>query len=119
MKILPLIILIASMALTGCERKSSNETIRREGQPGYFHVPNEDPAMDKAIQTARASVDSFIAALKAPTSTQGSFTVKKPFKDGEQVEHIWLSDASFDGTPFSGRVDNEPVDVKNVKLGQT
>ena len=39
--------------------------------------------------------------------------------DGEQVEHIWLSNPSFDGTRFSGRVDNEPVDVKNVKMGQT
>jgi uncharacterized protein YegJ (DUF2314 family) len=44
--------------------------------------------------------------------------VKKPFKDGEQVEPIWLSNATFDGTQFSGRVDNEPVNVTNVKLSQ-
>ena len=120
MKTLPLTILIASLALAACDsKKSSSETIRREGQPDYVHVPDKDPEMDKAIQTARDSVDTFIAALKAPAAGQGNFTVKKPFKDGEQVEHIWLSNATFDGTQFSGRVDNEPVDVKNVKLGQT
>ncbi len=120
MKTLPLTILIASLAFTACDsKKSNNDTVRREGQPDYVHVADKDPEMDKAIQTARESVDTFIAALKAPAAGQGNFTVKKPFKDGEQVEHIWLSNASFDGTQFSGRVDNEPVDVKNVKMGQT
>ena len=68
------------------------------------------------MQAARRSVDVFIAALRAPTDEQTSFSVKKPFKDGDQVKHIWLSDASFDGSKFHGRVNNEPVDVKNVKL---
>lgn len=83
-----------------------------------FPFPNKAPEMDKAIQTARDSVDTFIAALKSPAPGRVSFTVKKPFKDGGQVEHIWLSNASFDGTRFSGRVDNEPADVKNVRFGQ-
>ena len=84
-----------------------------------IRVPGEDPGMNKAIQTARDTVHTFIMALRSPTATQNSFTVKKPFKHGEQFEHIWLSDASFDGIQFSGRVDNEPVDVTNVTIGQT
>lgn len=120
MKKLPITILISSLVLAACNpKKSGNETIKREGQPDYIHVADEDPEMDKAIQTARDSVDTFITALKAPVAGQSNFTVKKPFKDGEMVEHIWLSNATFDGTQFSGRVDNEPVDVKNVKMGQT
>lgn len=112
-------ILIACLAFTACDSKQSgNETVRREGQPDYVYIPNKAPEMDKAIQTARDSVDTFIAALKSPAPGRGSFTVKKPFKDGGQVEHIWLSNASFDGTRFSGRVDNEPADVKNVRFGQ-
>ena len=118
MKTLLLTFLTASLALTAC-KKSSNETTRRVGQPDYIHIPDKAPEMDSAIQTARDSVETFITALKAPAAGQGNFTIKKPFKDGEQVEHIWLSNASYDGTQFSGRVDNEPVDVKNVKLGQT
>jgi uncharacterized protein YegJ (DUF2314 family) len=119
-KAVPLSVLIALLVFTACDsKKSSNETILRDGQPDYIRVLDQDPEMNKAIQTARDSVDTFIAALKAPAPGRGNFTVKKPFKDGEMVEHIWLSNASFDGTQFSGQVDNEPVDVKNVKLGQT
>jgi len=82
-------------------------------------LQRDDPEMNKAMQTARDTMDTFITALRARTATQANFSVKKPFKAGEKVEHIWLSDASFDGSQFSGRVDNEPVDVKSVKLGET
>jgi uncharacterized protein YegJ (DUF2314 family) len=109
------------LALTGCgsSEKPGGEIIRRDGQPDYTRLQGEDPEMAKAIQTARETVGTFIAALKNPTAKQTSFSIKNAFKDGEQVEHIWLSNPSFDGTKFSGRVDNEPVDVKNVKLGET
>ena len=120
MKTARLTILIASLAFTACQSKRSrNEIVRREGQPDYIRFAEKDPEMDKAIQTARESVDTFIAALKAPTANRSNFAVKKSFKDGDQVEDIWLSDASFNGRQFSGRVDNEPADVKNVQIGQT
>jgi uncharacterized protein YegJ (DUF2314 family) len=120
MKLPYLALLCVPLALIACDSKQPPpEAVHREGQPDYIRSPDKDPEMDKAVQTARETVDTFVAALKAPTANQTSFTVKKPFKDGEQVEHIWLSNASFDGTKFSGRVDNEPVDVKNVKMGET
>lgn len=117
MKILPFTTMVALLAVTAC-KKSGSEPVRREDQPDLVHVSRNDPAMSKAVQTARNSVETFITALKAPAAGQGNFTVKKPFKDGVRVEHIWLSNASFDGARFTGRVDNEPVDVTNVKMGQ-
>jgi uncharacterized protein YegJ (DUF2314 family) len=120
MKLRPFAVLCVMVALAGCDsKKPEAEIVRREGQPDYSRVPDQDQEMEKAVQKARESVGTFIAALGAPTAQQTSFTVKKPFKDGDKVEHIWLSNPSFDGTKFSGRVDNEPVDVKNVKLGET
>jgi uncharacterized protein YegJ (DUF2314 family) len=108
------------LVLAGCGSKNPDgETVRRPGQPNYSRLPDKDPEMDRAIQTARETVETFIAALKAPTAKQTDFCVKKAFKDGAQVEHIWLSDTSFNGSTFSGRVDNEPVDVKTVRLGET
>jgi uncharacterized protein YegJ (DUF2314 family) len=44
--------------------------------------------------------------------------VKKPFVEGDKVEHIWLTEVSFDGHLFHGKVDNEPVDIKGARLGQ-
>lgn len=109
-----------TLVLLGCDSKQPrDETVHREGQPDFSRTRDGDPEMEKAIQTARKSVDSFIAALKTPSAEQAGFSVKKPFIDGGTVEHIWLSGVSFDGTRFRGRVDNEPVDVKNVKMGET
>ena len=116
--LLSLILVAAAFTLSSCDsKKSTSQTVHREGQPDYVRVPETDPEMDRAIQSAHDSVDTFILALRNRAPTQVGFSVKKPFKDGTQVEHIWLSDASFDGTVFRGRVDNEPVDVTNVKLG--
>lgn len=74
--------------------------------------------MVKAIQTARSTVDQFAAAVSAPKAGQESFACKKPFTEGDTVEHMWITDVSFDGARFRGTVNNEPVEVKNVKLGQ-
>ncbi len=81
-------------------------------------VPDDDPQMNAAIQKARAGVDAFIAALKSPKATQSGFSIKFPFKDGKETEHIWLSPITFDGGKFHGVVNNDPELVKNVKLGQ-
>lgn len=122
---------IASMCLIlplpGCDRplpgaddvKPADAVVRRDGQPDMIRVADDDPEMHQAIAEARRTVATIIAALKAPKPTQQAFAVKKPFREGDVVEHIWLSDISFDGTTFKGRVDNEPVDVKNVKAGAT
>jgi uncharacterized protein YegJ (DUF2314 family) len=78
-----------------------------------------DPKMNAAMDKARGSVKSFIAALKAPKAGQSGFSVKMAFTDGDQTEHMWLSPVSYDGTKFSGTVNNTPEMVKNVKIGQT
>ena len=82
------------------------------------YVAKDDPKMSAAIDKARATAPTFIAALKAPKASQSGFSVKMGFKDGEQVEHMWLSPVRFDGTKFHGTVNNQPEKVTNVKLGQ-
>jgi uncharacterized protein YegJ (DUF2314 family) len=46
-----------------------------------------------------------------------AFAIKKPFTAGKGDEHIWLNEVSWDGKVFSAVVNNEPVDTKEVKLG--
>ena len=56
--------------------------------------------------------------MKSPKPNQSGFAVKKKFPiRGDEGEHIWLTELTYDGKEFHGRVNNEPVDVKNVKLG--
>ncbi len=107
-------------SLIGCaDQPNPGATVKRVGEPDVVRVSETDVQMEKAIQTARKSVGKLVAVLKAPKMTQQGFSVKKPFPVGESAEHIWLSDIAFDGQKFTGRVANEPVDVQNVKLGDS
>lgn len=97
---------------------SSGGIIRREGEPDCVQITEDNKEMDRAVQTARKAVSEFVAVLRSPEGNQSRFAVKKPFVEGDKVEHIWLNEVSFDGRLFHGKVDNEPVDIKGVRLGQ-
>jgi len=114
--------LVAVLALASCHKPKPSNVVRREGKPDYIRVEGKEQAkMEQAIERARKEIDTFIAALANPKPTQSHLSVKKPFswKNGDETnyEHIWLSDVTFKEGVFHGRVGNEPVDVKDVKLG--
>ncbi|HEV8071908.1 MAG TPA: DUF2314 domain-containing protein [Planctomycetaceae bacterium] len=95
----------------GCSHTKSPDKV--------IHVRPDDPRMNAAIEKARASVGTFIAALQSPKPGQVGFGVKAKFTDGRHDEHIWLDDVTYDGVNFQGTIGNEPEMVNNVKNGQT
>ena len=80
-------------------------------------VAANDPRMNAAMEKARSTCKEFTAALANKKPGQGGYSVKVAVKDGEQVEHMWLSDVQFDGTKFTGRIGNAPEMVKTVGIG--
>lgn len=119
-----LVALFFALTLAGCRSKTesdapvaSTSSAQPQAAPPIVRVAAKDPQMEKAIADARQSVGKFIVALQSPTAKQSGFSVKKPFKTAQGVEHIWLSEVSFDGQKFKGRVANAPARVKGVKLG--
>src|SRR5947209_7094276 len=91
---------------------------RRAAADQVIAVPADDARMNAAIAKARATVGTFVTALRAPTASQSSFSIKIPISNGDDREHFWLSDVRYDGTVFSGKIDNEPATVTTVKIGQ-
>ena len=81
-------------------------------------VSGDDARMNAAIAKARATVGTFVTALRAPKKSQSRFSVKIPIPNGNGSEHFWLSDVRYDGSVFSGKIDNDPETVNTVKLGQ-
>ena len=119
---LPLI--TAASLLLGCalhaQAKAAPEAgsvIKRPGQPDCLHVTDDHKEMAAAVQKARKTMDKLIAAVRSPKSNQSRFAVKKPFIEGSKVEHLWVKQLSFDGKVFRGRIDNTPVGLKRVRLG--
>jgi uncharacterized protein YegJ (DUF2314 family) len=106
------------LAIAGCGE--GDEVVKRSGEPDYVRVKAGSDKMEVAIRQARETVQTFLGALQSPLPGMSSFSVKKKFAVGKDGgEHIWLSDVSWDPERklIRGTVNNEPVDTKEVKLG--
>jgi uncharacterized protein YegJ (DUF2314 family) len=113
------IVLTVVLALSGCGRSSDN-VVKRSGEPDMISVTADDSAMNAAIERARASLPAFRAALASHPAGSDGFAVKVALsygKDGGE-EHIWLVDPSLAANTVSGIVNNEPVHATHLKLGQ-
>lgn len=90
----------------GCASKSDTAV-----RSGY-----DEKEMAAAIARARSEVDTFIRELAHPTGTDHA--VKAPIRDGNNTEHVWLSEVTYKDGKFEGTIDNQPEAVRNVKIGQ-
>jgi uncharacterized protein YegJ (DUF2314 family) len=101
---------VIALALAGCGKKHPDDKVT--------YVADDDPRMNAAMDKARSTINSFITALKSPKPGQSAFSIKMGFTDGGNTEHMWLTPVSFDGSKFTGTINNEPEKVKSVKMGQ-
>lgn len=100
----------------GCGAESSKT---RLDKPPVTDIDEDDVGMNQAIDKARLTVDQFIAVLQNPNDGQSKFSVKMPVRDDKTTEHMWLSNVRFSDGRFSGDLNNEPVKVSGVKIGDT
>jgi uncharacterized protein YegJ (DUF2314 family) len=113
------LVIASSSAKLEAANVVSQELTQAGSPPGYFQVPRNDAAMQNAVIEARRTLWQFVRALKHPSPGQQDFEVKKVFVQGNQIEHIWISDVQIVGHHLlQGRVDNEPRKIKGVQMGQ-
>lgn len=105
--------MILFAALFACTPALADEPAPRGGAP---IVGFDDKEMDVAIAKAKKTVDQFLKSFAAKDGML--FAVKAPIKDENGTEYFWLSDIKYEGGKFTGRIDNAPGIVKNVKMGQ-
>ena len=101
-------------------RKGKNESVQQRSEDSnVVNVKSEDDGMNWAIEKAKLTLHYFEKCLVSPKSAQQYFSIKVKIDDGENIEHLWLTEPSFDeeGNLF-GVVGNQPLDVKTVALGQ-
>lgn len=103
------------VGLTACSRSSSDAP-----KDEVIYVKSGDATMAAAIAKAQASLESFRAVLAAPPAGSKSFSVKVGFPWGlkDDREHIWLTEPKLEATTVTGTINNDPVDVTSLKLGQ-
>lgn len=91
----------------------------RPNQPVAVDIQGDDERMNWGMQKARLTLHYFESCLKSPKPGQQYFSIKVKIEDSGKVEHIWLTNPSFDneGNLF-GVIGNAPIDVKSVSMNQ-
>ena len=85
---------------------------------GSVEMGDDEPAMQKAMQQARAGLDDFLKKVGAPPRDTEEFSVKVRVSDGGNEEFLWVSDLKGQGELWSGRINNVPM-IRSVKKGQS
>lgn len=98
---------------------NSNNKIERENEPTIYNISENDIEMNKAMEKARQTLDSFDFAFKNETRVFTFFGLKKKFKENDDVEHIWIGNIKLENGKYIGIIDNEPEKIKGIKLGDT
>ena len=111
-------LMIAGLAVLagGCEPKG--KVVVREGEPDL--VMTDDPTLTRAKDKARETYMEFVNALTNPQPSYRDFAIKKGFVTPDDgLEHMWITDVVWENGEFRGVVNNEPVNTKEVSLGDT
>jgi uncharacterized protein YegJ (DUF2314 family) len=91
--------------------------VSRDGQPDVVNFAPDDQAMNAAIAQAQKTVGDFITDMEIRKNSAAERTLKVRFETDAGAEHIWVGEVGISGKTFSGRLKNEPLNIKNLKYG--
>ena len=82
-------------------------------------VAENDVAMNKAMNRARASLTEFLILAEKPAPNTSSYALKVQIEDQYGVEHFWVTPFTQTATGFKGVISNKPAVVRKVREGQS
>ena len=92
---------------------------RRALRRQAVQVDEDDPEMETAVRRARDSAQDFLRRLTAPPPSQTSAAVRVTLEDEGVTEHVWLAEPRIEGDHFVGRLDNDLVQIRRWRAGDT
>ena len=72
--------------------------------------------LQEVVETARRRWPEFVAAFEERQPGQ-TFSIKAKFQEGEAVEWMWVEVTGMEQGIIYGKLGNDPVDLKKVRLG--
>ena len=96
----------------------SETLIDKAKKDAAIEMGDDEPAMQQAMERARAGLDDFLRKAGSPPPNTTQYSAKIRVGDGENKEYLWVSELKGQGDMWSGRIENVPV-VRSVKKGQS
>ncbi len=81
-----------------------------------MEVPEGDADMAAAQAEARRRWPEFVGAFERRQAEQ-TFAVKAPFREGENVEFMWVKVSSLENDTIYGVLDNDPMSLRKIRAG--
>lgn len=119
MKIICVLILFGALILPAYTSRADKpeKVLTRSGEPNVVYFADDDQQMNAAIAQAQKTVDYFIKDIVSSEGNGVKRTMKVRFDTDRGAEHIWVGDVKISGQGFEGHLENEPVNIKNYKVG--
>ncbi len=102
-----LIMCVATICSTAC---SSRDQV--------ISVDEHDPEMVAAIAKAKNKLPEFWKVYEKRDNGESGFALKVIITDSNGTELFWVTDIERRNGKITGKINNDPNTVKNVKLGQ-
>lgn len=113
-----MIVVAVSCAPKGDAVKSEPTKVDLRDEEPITEVSANDSEMSAAIAKARSTLPAFYARLKHPGPGETDFSLKVKFTEGEDTEHIWVSELQGPPGKMTGTINDTPEYVHSLKLGQ-
>jgi uncharacterized protein YegJ (DUF2314 family) len=92
--------------------------IERAERDEISSMAREEPAMRKAFEQARGTLDWFLARASSPPAGTTGYALKVAVSDGRGTEYFWVNRFVAEGSRFTGYLGNEPRLVKKYKFDE-
>ena len=108
---------ISDEVLAAMKGPDALKALRKSSNAAVVGASGDDPEMLAATAEARRTWPEFVKAFAQKPVSSESFSAKFPFDAPDQKEFMWVEVLSIQGDTVVGRLGNDPVWVKDLKLG--
>ena len=108
---------ISDEVIAAMKGDDSLKALRKSSNAAVIGASGDDPKMLAATAEARKTWPDFVKAFRNKPENSESFSAKFPFDAPDQKEFMWVEVVSINGDTVVGRLGNDPVWVKDLKLG--
>lgn len=112
------VVIVFGLAFAAPATSMAQGITDRAKEDQISNVPRDDRAMKAAFSKARATLPGFLRLFDKQPNSLERFSVKIAVRDKGEVEYFWIYPFERHGKYFTGKLNNRPRSVANVRFGQ-